>query len=91
VLKADRIGVHDNFFDIGGHSLLAMQVIARVREAFQIEMRVRHLFEAPTLGALAQRIEKLTAQVDKSALPTITRAVRDGYKVKLPDREMSRS
>jgi acyl-CoA synthetase (AMP-forming)/AMP-acid ligase II/acyl carrier protein len=84
VLKADKIGVHDNFFDIGGHSLLAMQVISRVREAFQIELRVRQLFEAPTVSELAQGIEKLAVEPDHGAAPSIARVQRDRYKVKLP-------
>lgn len=84
VLKADRIGVHDNFFEIGGHSLLAMQLISRAREAFQIELRVRQLFEAPTVSELAQAIEKLAVKPGNSAAPAIPRVQRDRYRVKLP-------
>lgn len=59
VLGADQIGVRDNFFDLGGHSLLVTQLISRVREAFQVEMAPRELFEAPTVAGLAERIEAL--------------------------------
>jgi amino acid adenylation domain-containing protein len=57
VLHLTEVGVADNFFSLGGHSLLVMQVMARVRKAFQIELPLRSLFESPTIARLAQRVE----------------------------------
>jgi acyl carrier protein len=58
VLHAPTVGVHDNFFSMGGHSLIATQVISRVRRLFSVELPLRELFRAPTIEALANRIDK---------------------------------
>ena len=59
VLKLAKIGVDDNFFEAGGHSLSATQVMARLRQALELEVPLRTLFEAPTAAGLAARIERL--------------------------------
>ncbi len=69
VLGSPELGVHDNFFALGGHSLMATQVMTRVRSAFEVELPLRALFEAPTVAGLAARIS--LAQTEASVLPPI--------------------
>jgi thioesterase domain-containing protein/acyl carrier protein len=56
-LGRERVGVHDNFFEIGGHSLLAAQVMFAVGEAVGVQLPLRALFESPTVSRLAERVE----------------------------------
>jgi amino acid adenylation domain-containing protein len=62
LLHLEQVGANDNFFLLGGHSLLGTQVIARVRDAFAIDLSLRSLFDAPTVAALSGEIERLLLQ-----------------------------
>ncbi|MBE9019476.1 amino acid adenylation domain-containing protein, partial [Chroococcidiopsidales cyanobacterium LEGE 13417] len=69
VLRLERIGINDNFFDLGGHSLLVTQVVSRVRDAFEIELPLRDFFAAPTVADLAVKIaQKLAQETDGELL-----------------------
>ena len=59
LLGLDQIGVEDNFFLLGGHSLLGTQLIGRVRDAFGVELSLRTVFDASTISQLSAEIEKL--------------------------------
>lgn len=57
-LNVERVGIHDDFFELGGHSLAATLVIARLREAFKLNLPLRALYEAPTIEGLATEVVK---------------------------------
>jgi amino acid adenylation domain-containing protein len=59
VLGVSRIGVHDNWFEFGGNSLLATQFVSRVRERLMVNLTLRSLFENPTVAQLAIEVERL--------------------------------
>jgi len=48
-----KLSVHDNFFDFGGHSLVASQLICRVIQKFHLELPIKALFDAPTVAEMA--------------------------------------
>ncbi|WP_442946479.1 phosphopantetheine-binding protein [Nostoc sp. 'Peltigera malacea cyanobiont' DB3992] len=58
VLGLEKVGIHDNFFALGGHSLSAMQVIARLRETFKVELPISCLFDYPTVVELDRQISE---------------------------------
>jgi amino acid adenylation domain-containing protein len=77
VLGLARVGRSDNFFDLGGHSLMATRVMSRVTEAFGVELPLRKLFEAPTLEGQAALIES-TRKGGARPPPPLERVTREG-------------
>ncbi|HYO55831.1 non-ribosomal peptide synthetase [Archangium sp.] len=71
LLGEDKVGIHDNFFDLGGNSLMAMQVASRIREVLQVEVPVRQLFETPTVAGLAQSIGPVSHAVTLPPAPPL--------------------
>jgi amino acid adenylation domain-containing protein len=61
-LGVERVGVRDNFFNLGGHSLLLIRVNNRLREALRIELPVVELFKYPTVSTLAEHLSRSHAQ-----------------------------
>ena len=62
LLKNDEVGTGDNFFLVGGHSLLGTQLLVRLRSEFGVDLALRQLFEAPTVEGLASLVEKMLGQ-----------------------------
>jgi acyl carrier protein len=61
LLRIEQLNIDDNFFVLGGHSLLGTQLIVRVREAFGVELALRDVFEAPTVAGISAAIERRVA------------------------------
>jgi amino acid adenylation domain-containing protein len=69
VLGRDQIGIDENFFDIGGYSLLAVMVVSRVRDSFHVDLPLRSIFEAPTVAGLASQVLQLLEDTPQHQKP----------------------
>src|SRR5271166_5883348 len=76
LLAMDKVSRHDNFFALGGHSLMAVQVIARVRQAFAVEMPLRAMFNAPTIAEFSELVEAERRARTGVVMPVMTRVPR---------------
>lgn len=78
ILALDTISIFENFFELGGDSLQAGQVLARARDVFGVEPPFQDMFENATIAGMAEKIEAALQQGQTSPAPPIERASRDG-------------
>jgi acyl carrier protein len=72
VLSIDQVGIHDNFFDLSGHSLAATRVVFQVIKKFQLELPLQSLFQSPTVSEMAVVIaENQAKKLDETDLHRI--------------------
>lgn len=65
LLGVEQVGIHDNFFKLGGNSILATQLLSRVRESFEVDVPLRTVFEVPTIANLVvQIVQSRAGQLD---------------------------
>lgn len=77
VLDVERVGVNDNFFVLGGHSLIAARLASRIKSHFQIDLPLRQLFENPTVATLARAVDQARS-AGSVPLPAIVPVERTG-------------
>ncbi|MGV3273593.1 surfactin non-ribosomal peptide synthetase SrfAA, partial [Bacillus sp. CIS52] len=85
VLQMERVGVHDQFFEIGGHSLAGMKLLALIQKTFSVQLTLKDLFTSPTVAGLTQLIEGAERKTAESIVPA---AVQETYPVSSPQKRM---
>jgi amino acid adenylation domain-containing protein len=78
VLRLERVGAEESFFDLGGHSLLATRVVSRVRVVFGVDLPLRAVFDRPVLSGLAAEIDRLFGTGAAESADDIAPAAREG-------------
>ncbi|RFA38532.1 phosphopantetheine-binding protein [Alkalilimnicola ehrlichii] len=58
LLNVEKVGVYDNFFQVGGNSLIASRLLYRIHDVFEVELPLSQLFEATTVAAIAEMVEE---------------------------------
>jgi amino acid adenylation domain-containing protein len=79
VLALEQLGIHDNFFDLGGHSLTATQIVSRINETLPVTATLRVLFAHPTVASLAEQLEQegRGAGIDMSHVARLLKGVSE--------------
>jgi amino acid adenylation domain-containing protein len=78
LLVVENIGINDDFFDLGGQSLVAIKALSRIRDTFEVDLPLRNLFERPTIAGLAEVIDQL-AWVAKANGPAADAVEREEF------------
>ena len=69
LLKVEKVGIHESFFDLGGHSILAVRLMAQIRSSFGVQLPLHHIFRTPTISGLSALIEsKLWTESEQHAV-----------------------
>jgi aryl carrier-like protein len=87
VLHVDAVGLHDNFFDLGGHSLLVARVYSKLREAGAGDMSMVDLFQYPTVNALARYLSRQPTVSQRDDLDDRLKQGRSRLKQQLRQRQ----
>jgi hypothetical protein len=91
VLGLDRIGIHDNFFDLGGDSLTAVQLHGRLRELLKRELFIVDIFTHPTIASFAKYLNQDSSeQVDRQEVHDRATARRESVRLRAEARSKSK-
>jgi acyl carrier protein len=82
VLGMDQVGVNDDFFKLGGHSLAAIKVTSRLRRDLRVELPLRSIFEGLTIAELAKVIERMKSSGARPQPPAMGRVSREAHRAK---------
>lgn len=85
ILGIESIGIYDNFFELGGHSLLLTQLISRLRQAFNVEIQIRQIFQKPTIAEQAVIIDQLCKEAQEMHFQPIARVAQNPVQQMLID------
>lgn len=77
VLGLPEVGLYDNFFDLGGNSLIGLQVVAKLKKVFQMPIPAVALYEAPTVSAMARFLLPAASETDEEARHDVLRERRE--------------
>ncbi len=75
MLGLDQVGIHDDFFELGGNSLVATRIMSRVRRTFQLQLPIKTLFDAPTVAGMGMIIEQ--NQTNRASAEVIDRVLSE--------------
>ena len=75
LLGPSQVGIHDNFFQSGGHSLLAVRLLSRIHDCFGVDLSLASIFQSPTIAGLESEIQKASRDVTQPVLELL----REGF------------